>query len=138
MTTSLGVNVFLSWFGARARKRKAVTNEAVESAYALKVRALSQALNDEIHRCLNEMGAGHPGQETVVLRQQGPRLAAEAVARAEAALPELTAAHLNAGDRDVDKVVARLGAFVDAIPAVPAGIYRSGHGLGGSPEGSVC
>jgi hypothetical protein len=93
------------------------TPKWIESIYEIKLRALREAAQTEFSALLGEMrSADRPGADLSLLGRKGGKLADDAVARCEAAIPELAEAHVKAGDHDVGVIVETIQTkLVDAL-----------------------
>src|SRR5215831_854648 len=81
----------------------------VDSAYRLKISELRRQESDAESEVLGRMRAGgRPGDDLAVLRKLGGKLAADALDRVAAALPDLVQVHIDAGDRDQARIVDSL------------------------------
>lgn len=104
----------------------------IKSVYQLKLRELRRAAQSELQALLGEMRTvTSPGADLVLLERFAGKLTDGAVARCEAAIPELVQAHIKAGLCDVSTIVERIRTrFVDVLlmglPA--ASLYLSVRG----------
>jgi hypothetical protein len=104
----------------------------LESVYQLKLRELREVAQSEFAVVLGEMRSqNRPGADLDLIRRSGCELGDRALARCEAAIPELVQAHVSAGDSDVAAIVEHIRArFIDvALEGLPAAsLYVSVRG----------
>jgi hypothetical protein len=105
---------------------------SIESFYRIKLRELGERDASDFGDCLARMRSeSRPGGDLSVLKRVGGRIAADAIARCEAAIPELVQAHLRIGNRDAAAIAMSIREhFVEAaLGSFPgASLYASLRG----------
>jgi hypothetical protein len=93
------------------------TSSWLKSVYQLKLRELRGAAQSEFRAFLGEMrGVNLPGTDLMLLERSAGKLTDGAVARCEAAIPELVQAHIKVGHCDVSTIAERIRTrFVDVL-----------------------
>jgi predicted nucleotide-binding protein len=113
----------------------------IDSAYRIKLRELQRAESDAESTVLGSMRASRaPGRDLAVLKERGGQLIDGVLNRCEVAIPELVKVHIDAGERESERIIASIwGRFVnvclDHLPG--ASLYASLRGgLNASAEGA--